>query len=111
VTEEDLQIRPGLDDTQEGVRKVLFPPGGQTLVTLTAKGRLSLWDVASGARLEEWAVPVSRVYSYALTFDGRYLAAGKNDGRVVVYRTASKHKSVAPPQASTPAGARSSSER
>ncbi len=75
-----------------GVQLVLFPPAGRTLLTLEEKGRATVWELASGQRLQEWAVPAARVYSWATTHDGRYLAAGASDGSVSVYRIASKRR-------------------
>jgi WD40 repeat protein len=79
-------------DTQGGVRQIVFPPDEPTLVTIEDKGRASVWDVLAETRLREWAVPIAKTYSFALTFDGRYVATGTSDGHVLVYRIASRRK-------------------
>lgn len=68
------------------VRLVLFPPDGKTLVSVGDRGHIILWDLATRARLREWPMRGLMVSSVALTFDGRYLAVGKTDGTVAVFR-------------------------
>jgi eukaryotic-like serine/threonine-protein kinase len=88
--EEELQERTLSATSQGAVRLVQFHPGGRTLDTLEDGGRKSVWEIASGAPLQAWITPFAYVCSHALTFDGRYLATGSSEGKVVVYRVAPK---------------------
>lgn len=71
------------------VRLVQFNPDG-TLLSICDGGRIILWNVAEGKKLREWLLPRAKVYSMAMTHDGRYLATGNNDGSVSVYRLYAK---------------------
>ncbi len=92
VKEDGLQRQSSGGPREGQVRAVQFPPGESTLVTLEDKGRRCTWDAAGATLLETWTVPIANVYSFAMTYDGRYLATGGSDGRVIVYRTAQKRK-------------------
>jgi WD40 repeat protein len=76
-----LKDHPGV------VRLVVFTPDGLHLVSVGSQGRAILWDTAKFERIRKWTMPgMTMVNSVALTFDGRYLAAGTSDGSVTVYR-------------------------
>lgn len=68
------------------VRLVQFNPDGNTVVSVCDAGRIILWNVTSGIKEREWLLPRSKVYSVALTHDGRYLATGNSDGSVFLFR-------------------------
>jgi WD40 repeat protein len=68
------------------IRKVLFPPDGKTLVTVCDRGRIILWDLATQSKTKEWQMPEENRSSVAMTYDGRYIAAGLTDGTVHVFR-------------------------
>jgi serine/threonine-protein kinase len=68
------------------VQSVLFPPDGKTIISVSDGVRVILWDLASGNKLREWALPKTMMCSVAFTFDGRYLATGNSDGTAFVYR-------------------------
>lgn len=72
----------GLDDV---LRLVLFTPDGNSLVSVGNRNHVILWDLKSGERVKEW--PFRLVATcIAFTFDGRYMAAGKTDGSLEVFR-------------------------
>src|SRR5262249_5823939 len=69
------------------VRLVMFPPDNKTLVSVTDRGWIVLWDIITGQRLRSWILPKEMmVCSVAMTFDGRYLAAGISDGNINIFR-------------------------
>jgi serine/threonine-protein kinase len=90
----DLSGRPeerlALGGHKGAVRLVMFRPDGNTLISVDDRGQVNQWDVAAAQRTREWQLPGSQVYSVALTFDGRYLAAGSTDGKVSVFRLGDK---------------------
>jgi serine/threonine-protein kinase len=92
LKDDKLHKRSDLRPCEGKLRQVCFPPGEGTLVTLDDKGRRCAFDSSTGGLVETWTVPISSIYSYALTYDGRYLATGGSDGRILVYRTAQKRK-------------------
>jgi WD40 repeat protein len=67
------------------IRLVQFHPDGKTLISVCDGGRMILWDVLTGSKQREWLLPRSRLYSVALTHDGRYLATGFSDS-IVLFR-------------------------
>jgi hypothetical protein len=81
-----------ISDNRGGIRLVLFPAVTNSLVTVEDQGRASIWDLATYSRREEWLVPFVKAYTFALTFDGRYLATGNTDGSVFVHRIATKRE-------------------
>ena len=68
------------------LRLVLFPPDGQTLISICDGGRIILWNTTSAAKLREWQLPPANRCSYTFTFDARYVATGLSDGAVQVFR-------------------------
>ena len=77
-------------DNRGGIRLAVFQPSGRTLVTIEDQGRASIWDLDTGTRREEWAVPFVKAYTFAFSHEGRYLATGNTDGTVLVHRVAAK---------------------
>ncbi|MGE3809638.1 MAG: hypothetical protein AB7K24_33655, partial [Gemmataceae bacterium] len=63
-----------------------FNPDGETLLTVCDRGLCVLWDLRTGARRREWQLTSGSRSSMAVTFDGRYLAAGNSDGTISLYR-------------------------
>jgi WD40 repeat protein len=70
------------------VRLLVFT--ADSLVSVSNGLRIINWDPHSGRLLREWEATGGEVLSAALTPDGRYLAAGRADGTVGVYRVAEK---------------------
>lgn len=70
----------------DGVRFVLFPTGDATLFSAGDRGHAILWDVVGRMRQREWPALKTLFNSVASTYDGRYLAVGKSDGNVAVFR-------------------------
>jgi serine/threonine-protein kinase len=81
------------------IRQVAFPSKGDTLVSVCDAGRVIIWELASGNRLQEWQLPVAKMCSVAVSHDGRYLAAGTSDGIVNVFRLYIKTKEPEKPAA------------
>jgi hypothetical protein len=48
------------------------------------------WDVRNKKPQNKWELPAGEATSIALTADGRYLARGKVDGTVELFRVAEK---------------------
>jgi WD40 repeat protein len=69
------------------VRCLVFT--ADSLVTVSDGLRIIHWDPQNSRPLREWEA-TGEVLSVALTPDGRYLATGKADGTVGVYRVAEK---------------------
>jgi WD40 repeat protein len=60
------------------------------LVTVSDGLKVINWDTYTGKPLREWELAVGSMSSVALTRDTRYLAVGKSDGVVDIYRVAEK---------------------
>ncbi len=74
------------------VRLVAFTPKGDSLVSICDAGRVIVWEIASGHKLQEWQLPAAKMCSLAVTHDAHYLAAGTSDGIVNVFRLYAKKK-------------------
>jgi serine/threonine-protein kinase len=74
------------------VRLVAFTPKGDSLVSICDAGRVIVWEIASGNKLQEWQLPAAKMCSLAVTHDAHYLAAGTSDGVVNVFRLYAKKK-------------------
>lgn len=75
-------VLKGQDDV---IRHVLFTPDGASLMSVGNRSRVVLWNIATGEQTKDW--PFRLVAgSIAFTFDGRYMAAGRTDGSVEVFR-------------------------
>jgi serine/threonine-protein kinase len=72
------------------IRVLLYLPDGRTLASLGEQGRLIYWDAARGTKLNEWRVGRTAIYSGALTYDGRYVAVGRSDGFMLLFRVEAK---------------------
>jgi WD40 repeat protein len=62
------------------------------LVSVCDVGRVIVWEIASGNKLQEWQLPAAKMCSVAVSHDARYLAAGTSDGVVNVFRLYTKTK-------------------
>ena len=62
-----------------------FSPDGSTVATGSWDQSLRLWDAASGAERACFKWPAGKVYSLAYAPDGLRLAAGTDQGKVVVW--------------------------
>lgn len=71
------------------LRLLAFTPDSRTLVS-ASDTTVHNWDPHTGELLREWTLPAGEVSSAALTADGRYLATGKADGVISIYRVADK---------------------
>jgi WD40 repeat protein len=67
--------------------RMLATPDGRRLVTHGLDGRLIVWDLTTGARLKDWALP-EIVDGIAVAPDGRHLAVCLGTGVVYVLRMA-----------------------
>lgn len=72
-----------------GVRVVVMADA-RTLITVGDGPRVIHWDMHAGRPLREYEVPGGPASAVAITGDGRYMAAGRADGTVGVYRVAEK---------------------
>lgn len=77
-------LLPLAEGTQ--VTAVSFVPNQDQLILAGwlpgSGGMLSLWDLASGKRVHEFAVPKAEVLSIVVSPDGQLLASGDGDGKV-----------------------------
>jgi len=71
------------------LRLLSFTPDSRTLVSASA-ATVQNWDPHTGQLLREWNLPAGDLSSVALTEDGRYLATGKADGVISIFRVAEK---------------------
>jgi WD40 repeat protein len=72
------------------VHLLAFTSDNGILVTVGDGLKVINWDPLTGQPLREWELLVGQMSSVALTRDGRYLAVGKPDGVVDIYRVAEK---------------------
>jgi WD40 repeat protein len=89
-TSDNTRPRAVLEGNISAVRLLLFLPSEHKLVSVSDRGRAILWDLNTNKPEREWAAPGMMIGCVALTFDGRYLAVGKNDGTVAVFRQGPK---------------------
>jgi WD40 repeat protein len=73
-----------------GIRLLIIPPDGRSLVSVADGPRAVCWDLAAGRPLREWGLPAGAQAAVAVTGDGRYLAMGRDSGSIEVYRIAEK---------------------
>lgn len=86
---------PGLDDKDKQPARVIKAhdrapvalfvcPGADTLVTSDGIN-VRVWNAATGHAEQEWTLPLPAT-SFALSADGRYLAAGNANSTVFIFR-------------------------
>jgi WD40 repeat protein len=68
-----------------GVRHVAFTPTGESLLTCGSDKPVRLWEAATGKEIRTFEVPGGPVASFALSPDGKVLAATATDKRQVVH--------------------------
>lgn len=73
-----------------GIKLLVVTSDGKTLVSVADGPRVVQWDLAAGQPLREWALPPNSSSPVAVTRDGRYLAMGKVEGSLEVFRVAEK---------------------
>jgi WD40 repeat protein len=71
------------------IRTLAFTLDNSTVITVGDGGRVLKWNPYTGQRLQEWECP-GAASGFAITPDGRYLAAGKAEGTIGIYRIAEK---------------------
>jgi WD40 repeat protein len=81
---EKLKTKALLDGHEGGVSTIAFSPDGSRLATGTHRGRLALWDAASGRRLAEWDLS-EPIVEVRFAPDGQDLAAAVNT-RLLILR-------------------------
>jgi WD40 repeat protein len=72
-----------------GTRLVLIVSETETLVSVGDR-EVTNWSTRTGRARQKWELPEGEAFSLALTPDGRYLARGRADGTVEVFRVAEK---------------------
>lgn len=82
----DRRPRAILEGHQSAIRLLLFTPGENKLFSVSDRGRTILWDLDTNKPEREWPPAGMMVCSASMTFDGRYLALGRNDGSIAVFR-------------------------
>ncbi|GAA5171406.1 hypothetical protein GCM10023321_69930 [Pseudonocardia eucalypti] len=87
---EPRPIGPDLDPRYDDVLALAFTPDGRTLVSGTADGTVSFWDLADPAapRAQHRPLAIGRkpVQAIAISPDGRTMAAGQGDATVTLWR-------------------------
>lgn len=63
------------------VNRIAFSPDVRTLIAVDDNRRVIWWDISSGKKLREWAMP-SIAYSVAFSPNGRHVATAHKDGTV-----------------------------
>jgi WD40 repeat protein len=71
-------------------RLLIGTPDNSMLVAVYDGLRVVKWEARTGRKLHEWDAVESSVAGVALTQDGRYLAVGRPDGTIGIYRVAEK---------------------
>jgi serine/threonine protein kinase/WD40 repeat protein len=74
------------------IRSMAIAPDGHTLFTFApGESNLVQWAVPAGAKEREWMLPkvTSFFHVLAMAPDGRHLAVGRGDGRILILRLAS----------------------
>jgi WD40 repeat protein len=82
--------RGELPAQSSGIRLLVVTKDGKTLVSVADGPRAVHWDLAAGRPVREWALPANSSSPVAVTRDGRYLAMGKAEGALEVFRIAEK---------------------
>jgi hypothetical protein len=71
------------------IRSMALSPDGQALFTFApAEAKVVQWAVPAGAKRREWLLPTVTVWYHVLAMapDGRHLALGRGDGRILILR-------------------------
>jgi len=71
------------------LRLLALTPDYRTLISVS-DFVVTNWDVQTGLPLREWHLPAVELTGVALTEDGRYLATGRADGVISIFRVADK---------------------
>jgi hypothetical protein len=90
------KLKAVLEGHQSALRRLIFVGDGKQMISVSDRGRVILWDLEAGKFARDWPAPGGSgmmVSSVSLTYDGRYLALGKNDGSIAVLRLYPKSKS------------------
>lgn len=78
------------------VKALAFSPSGKLLASAGQDRRLTVWDVASGAKRREWHL-LDEVRALAFSADGRHLVTGNDDGTSYFLRLGGPGLGPAPP--------------
>lgn len=74
------------EDCKGNVRLLQFQARGEQLLAADDQGCIYLRDLSTGVLLASWSVPFLKTFVFAVSPDGRLLAAGEMDGQVSLYR-------------------------
>lgn len=84
------RLRTSLTGQTSTIRLVSFADDGKAVSAVSAGWHISTWDATTGTMLHEWTIPRDLICSLAITWDGRYLAAGLTSGRINIFRLGQK---------------------
>ena len=87
VNGSELKVRTKLEGHTAFVMSAAYVLGGKALVSQEENGRVILWSVASGKKIQEWKLP-GTYHQVTPTKDGRYLAALNKNSLVYLLRLA-----------------------
>ena len=87
--------RADLTGNATTIRHLTISDDNQMLVAVSDGPHVSNWDPRSALPLHEWDISGGPCVSVAVTVDGRYLAAGRSDGKVGIYRIAQRRAETA----------------
>ena len=82
--------RGELPAQSSGIKLLVVTKDGKTLVSVADGPRAVQWDLAAGRPIREWALPANTASPVAVTRDGRYLAMGKSEASLEVFRIGEK---------------------
>ncbi|KIJ66826.1 hypothetical protein HYDPIDRAFT_86046, partial [Hydnomerulius pinastri MD-312] len=79
---------------KESVLSIAFLPESECLVSASWDGAVRVWSLADGREIGKTIECGSAVRAIAASEDGRFLASGGRDGRVIIWDTESHEKVV-----------------
>jgi serine/threonine-protein kinase len=83
----DDEVVVNLHGHDAAVCSLQFSHDGRELLSVDTAGHIICWELATRKRIIEWRFGASTLASsHAFTTDGRYLAIGRSNGRILVHR-------------------------
>jgi WD40 repeat protein len=82
--------RGELAGQSSAIRILVVTTDGRTLTSVAEGPKVVHWDLAAGRPTREWSLPSVSPTGLAVTVDGRYMAMGRVDGALEVYRVGEK---------------------